>query len=269
MLRFAANTSMLFTEVPFVERFQRAAEAGFDAVEFLWPAGVDLDALVGAKETAGIDVALFNMDAGDLSAGERGFLSHPNRQDWWRDAFQQALELARRLDCRRLHTMAGNELPRLSRESQLACAADNLTWALPQLEAAGVTATVEALNLFDNPQFLLYRTEHVLELLDRLDTSHVRFQYDIYHMQRMEGNLIATIRDHIDRIGHVQIADPPGRHEPGTGEINYPNVLAALDEAGYAGYVGLEYNPRGTTENSLEWLPRDARRTASVEQLKL
>lgn len=267
MLRFAANISMLFTEVPFLDRFQRAADAGFGAVEFLWPTGIDLDALVEAKEAAGIEVALFNMDAGDMPAGERGFLSHPNRRDWWRQAFLQALELAQRLGCRRIHTMAGNELPGLSRESQLACAADNLMWALPHLETAGVTATIEALNRFDNPQFLLYRTVHTLELLKQLDTPHVRCQYDIYHMQRMEGNLIATIREHIDDIGHVQVADSPDRHEPGTGEINYRNVLLALEGAGYAGYVGLEYNPRGTTEESLAWLPREARQTASVEEI--
>lgn len=269
MLHFAANISMLFTENPFLERFQSAADAGFGAVEFLWPAGIDLDALVEAKEAAGVDVALFNVNEGNLGTGDRGFLSHPDRQSWWREAFQQALALAQRLDCQRLHTMAGNELSGLSQEDQLACAVGNLTWALPQLEEAGVTATIEPLNLFDNPQFLLYRTAHALELLGRLDTPYVRVQYDIYHMQRMEGNLIATIRDHIAHIGHVQIADPPGRHEPGTGEINYRNVLAALDEAGYTGYIGLEYNPRSTTEGSLEWLPREVRQTASVEQLKL
>lgn len=258
-MRFSANISMLFTEAPFLERFQLAADAGIGAVEFLWPAGVDLDALVAAREAAGVDVALFNVNEGDLAAGDRGFLSHPNRRDWWCEAFRQALELAQRLECRRLHTMFGNELPGLSRDEQTACAVDNLTWALPQLEEAGVTATIEALNLFDNPGFLLYRSAHVIDVLNRLDTPRVRFQYDVYHMQRMEGNLIATIRDHVDRMGHVQIADSPGRHQPGTGEINYSNVLAALDEAGYAGYVGLEYTPLGTTEESLAWLPYDAR----------
>lgn len=269
MLRFSANISMLFTDVPFLDRFQRAADAGFGAVEFLWPAGIDLDALVRVKEAAGVDVVLLNVNEGDLSAGDRGFLSHPNRQEWWRDAFEQALELTQRLGCRRLHTMAGNELPGLSREDQLECAVDNLTWALPQLEAAGITATVEALNLFDNPEFLLYHSAHVLELLGRLETSQVQFQYDVYHMQRMEGNLIVTIQQHIDRIGHVQIADSPGRHQPGTGEINYRNVLAALDEAGYDGYIGLEYVPLGTTEESIEWLPRDGRRASSVRDLAL
>lgn len=269
MLKFSANTSMLFTEVPFLDRFQRARDAGFGAAEFLWPAGTDLDDLVAAKEAASVDVALFNVNEGDLAAGERGFLSHPHRQEWWRDAFRQALGLAQRLGCRCLHTMAGNRLPGLSRQEQLACAVDNLRWALPQLEAAGITAMIEVLNLFDNPEFLLYHTSHAMELLDQIDTERVQFQFDAYHIQRMEGDLIATIREHVDRMGHVQIADSPGRHQPGTGEINYRNVLAALDDAGYAGYVGLEYVPLGTTEESLAWLPHAARRTASVEDLAL
>lgn len=269
MLRFDINLSMTLTDVPMLDRFQRAADLGFTAVEFFWPADGDLDALVAAKQAAGVEVALFNMNAGDMAAGERGFLSHPARRDWWRDALLAAVELAERLDCHRIHTVAGMRLPDLDRAEQVACAVDNLTWALPHLARAGVVATVESLNVYDAPGFLLNRMDDMLEVCRAVDSPQVRCQYDLYHMQRMEGNLIPTIRRHIGWIGHVQIADAPDRHQPGTGEINFRNALAALQATGYTGFIGLEYVPRGTLEESLAWLPPAARHSAAPSDLRL
>jgi hydroxypyruvate isomerase len=269
MLRFDINLAMTLTDVPLLDRFQRAADLGFGAVEFFWPSDASLDEVVAAKEAAGVEVALFNMNAGDMAAGDRGFLSHPARREWWRDAMLEAIALAERLGRPRIHAVAGSRVPGLAWEKQVDCAVENLTWALPFLERAGVVATIEALNSFDNPGFLLTRMEHMVEVCRRVNSPHVRCQYDLYHMQRMEGNLIPTMQQYLDLIGHVQIADAPQRHEPGTGEINFRNALAALDDAGYTGYVGLEYRPRGSVEESLRWLPREARRTATADALLL
>jgi hydroxypyruvate isomerase len=269
MLRFDINLSMTLTDVPLLERFQRAADLGFAAVEFFWPADVDLDAVVAAQKSAGVEVALINMAAGDAAAGDRGFLSHPDRRDWWRDAMLAAIALAERVGCPRIHAVAGNRLPGVDRAAQIACAVDNLTWARPHLARAGVVATVEALNAFDNPQFLLTRMADMLEIVDAVAAPQVRCQYDLYHMQRMEGNLIPTVRQHIGAIGHVQIADAPDRHQPGAGEIHFRNVLAALDDAGYSGYIGLEYLPLGTLEEALAWLPRAQRKTVAAADLRV
>ncbi|MCC6455993.1 MAG: TIM barrel protein [Caldilineaceae bacterium] len=268
MLRFDINLSMTLTDVPFLERFQRAADLGFGAVEFFWPDDVSLDDVVAAKEAAGVDVVLFNMNAGDASRGDRGLLSSPAHKEWWRGAMLEAIAFAERLHCPRIHAVAGNRLPALARDEQIDCAVENLTAMLPHLERAGVVACVEALNVYDTPDFLLTKLAHMMEIVQRIDSPHVRCQYDIYHMQRMEGNLIHTIR-HLEMalISHVQIADAPARHHPGTGEIHFRNVLAALDEAGYQGYVGLEYRVPGALEETLAWLPREARRTASPSVL--
>jgi hydroxypyruvate isomerase len=269
MLQFDLNLPFTLPGLPFLDRFQAAADLGFGAVELFWPVGIDLDAVVAAKEAAAVEVALLNMEAGDSSAGERGFLSHPARQQWWRAALLRAVALAERLGCHRIHAVAGNRLPELERAVQVACAVENLTWAVPHLARAGVVATVEALNHYDAPGFLLAHTADMLEICRQVDSPYVRCQYDLYHRQRMEGDLIATIRRELAWFGHVQVADAPDRHEPGTGEIHVPNVLAALDAAGYTGYVGLEYVPRTTLAESLGWLPRAARRRAQPADLRL
>jgi hydroxypyruvate isomerase len=269
MVRFNINISMTLVDVPFLQRFQRAADLGFGAVEFFWPADDDLDSLVAAKEAAGVEIALFNMKMGDAARGDRGLLSHPAHKEWWRDAFLEALDLAKRLKSPNIHAVAGTRLPALERSEQIDCAVDNLTSMLPHLEQAGVVATIEALNSFDNPTFLLTQMAHMVEICQRVNSPQVRCQYDLYHMQRMEGNLISTIQKHVDLIGHVQIADAPSRHQPGTGEIHFSNVLAALYEAGYQGYVGLEYVPQGSLEEALEWLPYADRRTVSASALRV
>ena len=269
-MKFSANLSILFKEVPLLQRFGRAAETGFSAVEFWWPGhDVELGQIERAVEDAALKVALFNFDAGDMPAGERGLAGNPDREQQFRENVPVALELARSLGCRKMNVLVGHEIPGMDRDEQLALARENVRFAAE--EAVGITVVVEAVNTFENGPYLLYTTEQAVEFVREVGQENVRVQHDFYHMQRMEGNLVANLQEHIGSIGHVQIADSPGRGEPGTGEIHYPYVLAALEDLGYDGYVGLEYNPTTeTTEESLEWLPRELRGgNASVSDLRL
>jgi hydroxypyruvate isomerase len=261
-MRFSANVSILFKEVPSLERFGLAASAGFSAVEFWWPGHeAEPGAVEHAVKDARLDVALFNFDAGDMAAGDRGLVSDPERQHLFRENVPVALDLARAIGCERMNVLVGHEIPGMDREEQLALARENVRFAAQKAEAANVTVMVEAVNTFENGPYLLYTTEQAVDFVERVGRENVRIQHDFYHMQRMEGNLVANLREYIDRIGHVQIADSPGRGEPGTGEIHYPFVLGELEKLGYDGFVGLEYNPTTeTTEESLEWLPKELRR---------
>ena len=254
MPRFAANLSLLFVEYPFLERFDRAAAAGFRAVEFLFPYAEDIRAVAGALRRNGLEQVLFNLPAGDFTKGERGIANDPTRTAEFRDGVARALEIAAVLGCPRLNCLVGLTLPDLPLERQLGTVAENLAYAAEQAEAAGVRLGVDPLNPVDAPGFLLGTTAQALALIDRVGHPNLVLQYDVYHAQRAEGNITATIRAVVGRIGHVQIADSPDRHQPGTGEINVPFVLRALDAAGYDGWVSLEYNPLGSTEASLAWL---------------
>lgn len=270
MLRYSANISMGFKEYPsFYERFQKAADLGFKAVESLSPLGMDVDKVVEAVEAAGVRLIQFNFLDGDLPAGQRGHASHPAMVDQWRAEFAQALALAPRVGARQINSLAGIELDDLKREEQIACLVDNLKWAAPQLEAAGLLMMLEALNAFDNPGYLLTTTAEVLDVLEQVGSDAIMCQYDVYHMQRMEGDLVKTIRDNIAKIGHIQVADNPGRHQPGTGEINYGFVLQAIEDAGYDGYIGLEYAPDPDTAGSLGWLPEGKRVESTAADLNL
>jgi hydroxypyruvate isomerase len=270
-MRFSANVSILFKEAPFLERFGRAREAGFSAVEFWWPLGEDLEEVEAAVSDAGLSVALFNFDAGDMPGGERGLVSDPERVDRFRKNVPVALEMAQRLGCRRMNVLVGHEKDGMGREEQLSLARENVAFAADEAQEAGVTVLVEAVNTFENGPYLLHTTEQAVEFVRGVGRENVGIQHDLYHMQRMEGNLVATLREHVGVIGHVQIADSPGRGEPGTGEIRYPFVLAELERLGYDGYVGLEYNPTtGITEESFGWLPEELRGAdVAVSDLKL
>ncbi len=259
-MQFSANLSILFKEVPLLERFGRATEAGFSAVEFWWPSGEDLGEVERAVRGAGLTVALFNFDAGDMPAGDRGLVSDLEREGQFRENVPVALELAQALGCRRMNVLVGHEIPGMDREEQLVLARENVRFAAERAEEAGVTVLVEAVNTFENGPYLLYTTRQAVEFVRGVERDNVKIQHDFYHMQRMEGNLVANLREHIGVIGHVQIADSPGRGEPGSGEIHHPYVLAVLDDLGYDGYVGLEYNPTTeTTEESFDWLPKELR----------
>jgi hydroxypyruvate isomerase len=259
MLRYAANLTMLFNEVPFLERFERAAAAGFRAVEFLFVHNVDQDAVAAALERHGLELVLFDPEAGDFPAGDRGHLCDPGRRDHLQHTIVEAIRTARRLGCRRLNVLAGNRVPGVDDATMRRTVVENLRVAAPLAREHGITLLVEALNTWESPRYFLDGSRLGLEIVREVDAPNVRFQYDAYHLQRMEGQLIDGLTKNLAWIGHVQVADVPGRHEPGTGEINYPNVLGALERAGYDGYVGLEYRPSGETVASLGWLPREAR----------
>ena len=251
---------MLFKEVDFLDRFGRAADAGFAAVEFWWPSGEDLGSVEAAAKEAGLQVALFNFDAGDMPEGDRGLLSDPDRQQEFRDNVPVALELARSLGCPRLNALVGLQLDGVDTAEQLRLAADNVGWAADQAADGGIEIMIEAVNTFENGPYLLATTNAAADFVERVGRDNVKLQYDAYHMQRMEGNVVATLRDRIGSITHIQIADSPDRGEPGSGELNYRYIFAALEELPYDGWVGLEYKPTTeTTEESLAWLPGDKR----------
>jgi hydroxypyruvate isomerase len=257
-LRYSANLTMLYPEAPFLERFDRAAAGGFKAVEVWFPYEAGIDAVKSRLEANGLSLVVFNLPPGDLP-GEWGTLGNPGRRDFFRAGFNNALEAAGKLGCKRLHLMFGHQVEWALPEAQIDCALRHLEWAAPQAAQAGVTLMIEPLNPTDFPTCFLRTTSSAVDLVTRFSHPNVRLQYDIYHAQMSEGNLIHTITSCLPWIGHIQIADVPGRHQPGTGEINFPNVFAALERLKYGGYIGLEYRPRGTTEESLAWLPREAR----------
>jgi hydroxypyruvate isomerase len=254
-MKFSANLSFLFKDVPFLERFDRARRAGFEGVEFMWPRTEELPAVERAVADAGLEVALFNFDAGDIAAGDRGLLSDPARYQRFRENVPVALELATRVGCTRVNALVGVRLPEVERDTQLQLARENVAWAAEQARAQGASIMIEAVNSYENGPYLLDTTAKAVGFLDAVGADNVLLQYDVYHMQRMEGNLAATISRLLPRIGHVQVADPPGRSEPGTGEINYGFVFDLLERSDYGGWVGLEYNPStATTEQSLGWI---------------
>jgi len=259
-MRFSVNVSILFKEVPFLDRFGRTSEAGFSAVEFWWPSDEEPGEVERAVKDAGLEVALFNFDAGDMPDGDRGLVSDPERQEQFRENVPVALDLARSLGCRRLNALVGHEIEGMKREEQLSLARDNVRLAAEAAAEHGIEVLVEAVNTFENGPYLLCTTQQAVGFVRSVERENVRVQHDFYHMQRMEGNLVANLREHIALIGHVQIADSPGRGEPGTGEIHYPYVLGELEQLEYEDYVGLEYNPTTeTTEESFTWLPKELR----------
>ncbi len=253
MPKFAANLTMLFTELPFLDRFERAASAGFTAVEFLFPyafAASDIKARLDAHH---LTLVLHNLPAGDWDAGERGIACLPGREDEFRAGVGKAIEYAQALGVPQLNCLAG-KVPAGADEAQLRKTfVSNLAFAAAALKKVGRRLLIEPINTFDIPGFYLNRTAQALELLDEVGADNAFVQYDIYHAQRMEGELAATMQKHLARIGHIQLADNPGRNEPGTGEINYPFLFAHLDRIGYSGWIGCEYKPAKTTEAGLGW----------------
>src|SRR5437016_7801787 len=268
MLRFDVNISFLLKEVPFLKRFERAASLGFVAIEFPWPGDENLAAIEKQVQETGLKVVLMNIDAGDMAHGERGFLNDSSSKEWVHARASKAIEFAKQIGCPRLNALVGNSIPVKSREDQYDQVRENLAWIADHAATAGIEIVVEALNSFESPNYLLTNTRDTLALLTEVNRPNLKYQYDMYHMQRMEGNLIATLQEHLGKMGHIQVADSPDRHEPGTGEIHYVHVLAALDELGYQGYVGLEYNPSTSSEASFAWLPPNRRRSIAVSELR-
>ncbi len=258
-LKFAPNLTMLYTEVPFLERFSLAERAGFKAVEFLHPYKPGIQNVKFLLDRYELQVALFNLPAGDIEHGEWGLLCLPGRIDKFRQGFDRALEAAVSLKSHRLNPMFGNRVESASLEEQFECARENLQWAAPQAAQAEVDLLIEPLNPTDNPNYALTTTRQALQFIQELNMSNVKLQYDIYHAQMSEGNLAQTLHSCLDCIAHIQFADVPGRHQPGSGEINFPFIFETLEKLGYSGYLGIEYRPSLPTDESLAWLPREQR----------
>lgn len=253
MPRLAANLSMMYTEFDFLDRFAAAAEDGFRGVEFLFPYDWPAEALAERLRAAGPVQVLFNLHPGDWDAGERGLAALPGREAAFRDTVEQAIGYAQALGCPRLHCMAGIVPPDLSRSDAAHTYVHNLKFAAAEAAKAGLTVLIEPINSRDMPGYFLNTPMQAVEILDAVGADNLKLQLDVYHTQIMQGDLVPTFRRLRSLIGHVQIADTPGRHEPGTGEINYPFVLAAFDAAGYDGWVGCEYRPKAGTRAGLGW----------------
>lgn len=248
MRQFAANLSILFPTLPYVDRFRAAAEAGFRAVESWWPAdalaeGVTVDDIVGQAETYSLEMVLLNFAAGDMKAGDRGLAGDPDRVEAFRANVPVAIDLARRLGCRKLNALAGNALSEADRPAQLGLLAESVAFAADAAARAGMSVMLEALNPRETPRYLLPGTDIVLELIERIGRPNVYLQLDIYHVAMAGEDPLETIRRAGPRIGHVQLADMPGRHEPGSGDLPFAAILNALEAAGYSDPIGLEFVP--------------------------
>lgn len=254
MPKFSVNLSTLFTEYPFLERFDRAKAAGFDAVEFQFPYDVPIEELVSTIEATGLPVSVFNHEVGDLATGGPGIAAVPGKEDEFKAATELTIRYAERIKPLNVNILAGWPPDSFPREQCLETMAGNLNHAAEALAGIGVTCVFEAVNTRDRPGFLLSSTRQAVALKERAGHANLALEYDLYHMQIMEGDLIPTMQDFKDHIGHIQFADTPGRHEPGTGEINFPLVFDAIDAMGYQGYVAAEYWPTAKTEDSLGWL---------------
>lgn len=254
MPKFAANLTMLFNEVPFLERFAAARAAGFEAVEYLFPYAYDKNELAGLLKTHGLKQVLHNLPAGNWDSGERGIACHPDRVEEFRAGVDKAIDYATALGCPQVNCLAGKVPAGVTREQAHATFVANLKFAADKLKKAGLRLLVEPINSYDIPGFFLNYTAQAAAILEEVGSDNLYIQYDLYHAQRMEGELAATVQKHLARIAHVQLADNPGRNEPGTGEMNYPFLFRHLEAIGYTGWIGCEYKPRTTTVEGLGWI---------------
>lgn len=254
MPKFAANLTMLFNEVEFIDRFKAASDAGFLGVEYLFPYAFPKEQLAEQLGKHGLKQVLHNLPAGNWAGGERGIAILPDRVGEFQEGVGKAIEYATALGCTQVNCLAGiahaGADPDKLRETFVA----NIRFAGQQLKGHGIKLLVEAINTSDIPGFYLSGTRQALDLIDAAGTDNAYLQYDIYHMQRMEGELSATIKSNLSRIAHMQLADNPGRNEPGTGEINYTFLFDYIDRLGYDGWIGCEYKPASTTINGLGWI---------------
>ena len=253
MPKFAANLTMMFNEVDFLDRFQAAAEAGFEGVEYLFPYDFDKADIAARLQQLGLAQVLHNLPAGDWSAGERGIAIFPDRAEEFRAGIDRAIDYAQALDCPQINCLAGIAPGGIDEKTLRATFVENMAYAAAKLGDAGIRLLIEPINTRDIPGFFLTTTGQALDILAAVGSDNLFIQYDIYHMQIMEGDLAPTIEAHLDKIAHIQLADTPGRHEPGTGEINYPFLFDHLDKVGYTGWVGCEYKPAAATLDGLGW----------------
>ncbi|MCF7353131.1 hydroxypyruvate isomerase [Vibrio sp. CK2-1] len=254
MPKFAANLSMLFTEVDFLQRFEQAAQAGFQGVEYLFPYDFEASTIKGVLESNNLKQVLFNLPAGDWQAGDRGIAVDPNRVEEFQQGVTKAIQYAKALDCNQVNCLAGIVPDGVTAQQAEETFVSNLRFAAGALKENGISLIIEAINTRDIPGFFLTNTKQALDVIEKVGSDNLNFQYDIYHMQIMEGDLAPTLSEHLGQIQHVQLADNPGRHEPGTGEINYPFLFNHLDSIGYDGWIGCEYKPKTTTVEGLSWM---------------
>jgi hydroxypyruvate isomerase len=253
MTKLCANLTMLFGEVDFLGRFAEAAQAGFKGVEFLFPYAYDKQALAEQLHRHGLQQVLHNLPAGDWAGGERGIACLPDRVSEFQDGVGTAIEYAQALGCKQLNVLAGIAPAGIAFETIHETFVSNVKFAARALAAEGIRLLIEPINTYDIPGFYVNRTRQALKIIEASGSENVFVQYDIYHAQRMEGELAATIEKHLPKIAHMQLADNPGRHEPGTGEIHYPFLFAHLEKIGYDGWIGCEYKPATTTSAGLRW----------------
>ena len=253
MPRFAANLTMMFTERPFLERFAAAAQAGFKGVEYLFPYEHDKSALKQALAENGLTQVLHNLPAGNWQTGERGIACHPDRVKEFNEGVDRAIDYATALGCSQLNCLAGMPPAGADPADVRATFVGNLQRAASKLKAAGIRLLIEPINTRDIPNFFLSHTAQAIEIIRAVGSDNLFLQYDVYHMQIMEGDLTKTIERQLPQIAHMQVADPPLRNEPGSGEINFTNLFRAIDKLGYTGWIGCEYKPAGKTEDGLGW----------------
>jgi hydroxypyruvate isomerase len=256
MFKFSANLTMMFTELEFIDRFAAAANAGFKAVEYVGPYAFPEEQIADVLEANKLEQVLFNLPAGNWDAGERGIACLPDRVGEFQESVGKGIRYAKALGCARVNCLAGIRPPTLTHEKAWNTMCENLRFAAKAFRQAGLQLLIEPINHYDMPGFLLNTSADGINMLDQTGEKDIKLQYDIYHMQRMEGELATTIAKLLPRIGHIQIADNPGRHEPGTGEINYPFLFRHLDLLNYDGWIGCEYRPKSGTLAGLEWMKR-------------
>jgi hydroxypyruvate isomerase len=256
MLRFSANLGFLFPDIPFLDRFEAAARAGFAAVEFPSPYEYSAAELRSRVNAAGVEVVLINSPAGDRAKGERGFACLPGRTGMFHDGIDQALDYATSLGCKRIHVMAGTPPADLAYDTALALYAVNLAWAAERAQTAGVRLTIEPLNPRDVPGYLLHTQEQGAAVVAAIGRDRIGLQFDIYHCQTAQGDVTSRLEKLLPYVEHMQLADVPGRHEPGTGEIGWEYLFRRIEELGYAGWIGCEYAPVGDTVEGLAWRKR-------------
>ena len=254
MLKLCANLSMLYNEAPFLERFQQAASDGFKGVEYLFPYAFPATEIQQRLQDHQLQQVLFNLPAGNWEAGDRGIACDPKRVSEFREGVDRALEYAAALNCQQCNALAGIAPEGLRSSALRKTFVENLQYAAELMQQSGVKLLIEAINTRDIPGFYLNKTEQAISILEEVASDNLFYQYDIYHMQVMEGDLANTLHKHLDRIGHMQLADNPGRHEPGTGEINYHFLFQHLQQIGYQGWIGCEYKPLTTTAAGISWL---------------
>jgi hydroxypyruvate isomerase len=260
MPRFAANLSLLYTEVPFLERFAMAAADGFEGVEYLFPYEYSPEVLARCLEDHQLEQALFNAPPGDWAAGERGVAALPGRTNEFRNGVLQALAYAAALECPRIHVLAGIPADDMDLQHCQDVYLDNLAWAAGEAAAQQVDILIEPINQQDMPGYFLSLQDEALSVCQTLNLPNLKVQFDTYHCQMSEGNVTKRLQTSLPHIGHIQIAGVPGRHEPDIGELNYPFLFAAIDAMGYLGWVGCEYRPRSETRAGLGWLRQEEER---------